>query len=138
MFQRISIFLITAVIISGCSVNRIELNTRIQIKNENRTNILLPTGSLTSSTFVIDKGIKYTVGFTSMKKTIFISTADSNFAIKGLRVNDIIPSEYFDNFNYIPGWGYYVYLSNGWYAGFDFQKKPDKDSKINWFFKFKF
>jgi len=125
---------------SGCSVNRLELNTTMQMKNKNSTNVLLPTGSLNPATLVIDKGIKYTVAFTPMRKIIFISTSDSNFAIKGLRINNVLPTDYFNNinFNYIPGWGYYVYLDNGWYAGFDFQTRPDKDSKIIWFFKFKF
>ena len=39
---------------------------------------------------------------------------------------------------YIPGWGYYIEIESGWYAGFDSKTKPNEESRILWFFKYNF
>ena len=56
-----------------------------------------------------------------------------------LRVGDTLPKKYLENnFKHVHGWGYYMKISDGWYAAFDFRAEPNKDSKILWFFRFDF
>ena len=100
--------------------------------------VLIPSGALVNSFPLVENNIEYTVGVNN-DKIIYISTADKNFRINNLKINDLLPESYFNReWGYIPGWGYYVEIESGWYAGFDFQTKPDKESRIQWFFKFDF
>ncbi len=70
---------------------------------------------------------------------IYIGTTDKNFTISNLKINDLLPESYFNReWGYSTGWGYYIEIESGWYAGFDFQTKPDEESRIQWFFKFNF
>lgn len=100
--------------------------------------VLIPSGALVNSFPLVENNIEYTVGVNN-DKIIYISTADKNFRINNLKINDLLPESYFNReWGYIPGWGYYMEIESGWYAGFDFQTKPDKESRIQWFFKFDF
>ena len=88
---------------------------------------------------IIEKNIVYTVGVSLNNKIIYIGTKDENFNICQLSINDQLPETYlYKEWGYIVGWGYYKEIKSGWYAGFDFQTKPNTESRIKWFFKFGF
>ena len=100
--------------------------------------ILIPNGAVISSFPVVANNIEYTIGVRN-NKIIYIDTKDENFRINDLRINDFLPESYFNReWGYIPGWGKYVEIESGWYAGFDFRIIPDEYSRIQWFFKFDF
>lgn len=140
MLHKIKILVIMFIVLSCSSANQIKLNTKVSSENRDNNKILLPSGALVFSTLVIEKSIKYSIGISSDNEIIFISTTDDKFKVKGFKVNDYLPQEYFNEnkIKHIPGWGYYVDLGDGWFAGFDFNRKPGADSKIGWFFKYNF
>ena len=109
-----------------------------EIKKQFRTFVFIPYNTIVNSFPIVENNIKYTIGVEN-NKIIYTSTTDKNFTIGDLKINDLLPKSYFDReWGYIPGWGYYMEIESGWYASFDFQTKPDKKSRIQWFFKFDF
>ena len=77
---------------------------------------------------------------------VFISTNDSTFSINDIKIGDCISSFcdinkidfQIDNKNFTPGWGYYIPINNEWFVALDFKEKPDKNSKVQFFFKYSF
>ena len=54
-------------------------------------------------------------------------------------VNDRMPASMLNrDIGFRSGWGYYVEIVSGWYAGFDYGKRPTIDSRILFFFKYDF
>ena len=122
-----------------CSpVIHLELNSEFKETGMNNTLIFIPDGSCVSSYRVIDNNIEYDIGV--YKNTIiFISTSDKDFTVNGLRVNDHMPASMLNrDIGFRSGWGYYVEIVSGWYAGFDYGKRPTIDSPILFFFKYDF
>lgn len=105
-----------------------------KISNEN---ILLPSGAFVHSYDITDNGIEYAIGVKE-DRIVFICTKDERFSIDGLRINDLLPDSCHKEWRYRPGWGYYIGLCDGWYAGHDYQAKPNEQSRIQWFFKYDF
>lgn len=140
MYHRIKILMAISFLLSCSTGNHLSLDTKLIDQKKNNEKILLPSGEPANSTSVIEKNIKYSVGLSSKSKIIFISTIDKNFNLNGLKVGNTLPFKYLtgNKIKYIPGWGYYIKIDSEWFAGFDFQIKPDKDSKIGWFFKYDF
>lgn len=140
MNKLIKLLLVSAICLSCSTKNNLELNS--MIVNEGKadtTFILIPNGALIKSYNIIEKNIEYTLGISSDDKIIYILTTDIKFIINDLRINSTLPESFFDkDWGYRPGWGYFTELESGWFAGFDFQTKPNKESKIQWFFKFDF
>lgn len=127
------------------TAQNIELDAKFDtIKSDSY--IILPNNCLTKHVTLEENGIKYNLGLSNANKIIFISTNDSIFSINNVRIGDSISSFcdieridfIIDNKNYTPGWGYYIPINNEWFVAFDFKKKPDKNSTIQFFFKYRF
>lgn len=43
-----------------------------------------------------------------------------------------------DEIKLVPGWGHYLPLGDGWYAGFDYHRPISDSSKVLFVFKYKF
>ena len=139
--KKIIKLLLVSIMCLSCSIpNNLELNSPIDkgLKTYNSF-IFIPSGALVKSYHLVEKNIKYTVGISPEHKIIYISTTDKKFSINSLKINDKLPESYFDRkWGYKSGWGYYIEIESGWFAGFDFETKPNKESGIQWFFKFDF
>ena len=108
--------------------------------DESNTNskTLIPDGSLVSSYTIIDNNIEFGIGVRN-DKIIFIGTNDKKFSVNGLKIGDVLSDEYITReIRKIPGWGYYVEIGSGWYAGFDFHERPDEKTPILFFFQYDF
>ena len=108
--------------------------------DEGKTNskTLIPDGSLVSSYTFMDNNIEFGIGVRN-GKIIFIGTNDNKFSVNGLKIGDVLPDKYVTrDIRKIPGWGYYVEIGSGWYAGFDFHEKPDEKTPIHFFFQYDF
>ena len=139
MNKIIKLLLVSIMFLSCSTKNYLELNSIIKEKKTKTSNeyVLLPNNDWAKSFYIIEKNIEYTIGVSKEHKIIFISTIDEKFTVKGLKVNDKLPELYFDReFHYTPGWGYYIEIEkSGWFAAFDFQTKPNLESRIEGFFK---
>lgn len=122
----------------------INLNDTIDATKSNGY-ILLPNNALAKCVEIEEEGIKYSLGLSDDNKVIFISTIDTLFSINGIKTGDCI-SSFCDvekiefeckNDNYTPGWGYYIPIGDGWFAAFNFKEKPNKNSLVQYLFKYK-
>jgi hypothetical protein len=138
--NKIIIILFISFMCLSCSTkNQLTLNSKLNEIKADNTFIFVPNGKMVKSFSIIEKNIVYTVGVSLNNKIIYIGTKDENFNISQLRINDQLPESYFyKKWGYNVGWGYYIEIESGWYAGFDFQTKPNAESRIKWFFKFDF
>lgn len=139
MNKIILISLISIMCLSSCSSKKyLTLESKFKGTKANNTFIFIPNGALINSFPIVENNIEYTVGVLN-NIIIYIGTTDKNFTISSLKINDLLPESYFNReWGYSTGWGYYIEIESGWYAGFDFQTKPDEESRIQWFFKFNF
>lgn len=139
MNKIILLLLVSILCLSSCSSkNYLTLGSEFKGTKANNTMVFIPNGTLVNSSPIVENDIEYTVGVLN-DKIIYIDTTDKNFTISNLKINDRLPESYFNrDWGYIPGWGYYIEIESGWYAGFDFQTKPTEESRIQWFFKFDF
>ena len=138
--NKIILLSFVSIMCLSCSSKKyLTLNSVVKETKADNTFIFAPNGALIKSFSIIEKNIEYTVGVSLNDKTIYIGTIDKKFTISGLKINDLLPKSYFDReWGYSAGWGYYVEIESGWYAGFGFQTKPNRESRIQWFFKFDF
>lgn len=139
MLNKIFITLIVACSISCSSAQDLKLGTNFTEKVNTKSKVLIPSGSLVNSQTFRYQGIEYTMGIDSSNKLVFVSTDDSMFSVEGFKINDGILKLYDETkIKYIAGWGYYIKINSEWYAGFDIGSRPNQNSKIQWFFKYKF
>jgi hypothetical protein len=138
--NKIILLLFVSIMCLSCvSKKYLTLNSTIKETKADSTFIFVPNGALIKSFSIIKKNIKYIIGISFNNRLIYIGTTNENFIINGLKINDQLPECYFDKeWGYSAGWGYYIEIESGWYAGFDFQTKPNEESRIQWFFKFDF
>ena len=123
----------------------IELGSKIDTL-ESDSYIILPNNCLTKHITLKENGIKYNLGLSNDNTIVFISTNDSTFSINDIKIGDCISSFCdinkidfrIDNKNFTPGWGYYIPINNEWFVALDFKEKPDKNSKVQFFFKYSF
>ena len=114
---------------------QLALNSSFKEKEQVDTLIFIPNGAFVNSHTVMENGIEYTVGVQD-GRIVYVDTVDKNFTIRGLRINDRLPRSYEGKeWGYRPGWGYFKEIDSGWYALFDFRKKPTEESRIEAFFK---
>jgi hypothetical protein len=139
MNKIILLLLVSIMCLSSCSSKKyLTLKSKFRVTEANNTFIFIPNGALINSFPIVENNIEYTVGVLN-NIIIYIGTTDKNFTISNLKINDLLPESYFNReWGYSTGWGYYIEIESGWYAGFDFQTKPDEESRIQWFFKFNF
>lgn len=139
MNKIIIVLLVSIMCLSSCSSKEyLTLESKFKGTKANNTFILIPNGAVINSFPIVENNIEFSVGVLN-NKIIDICTTDKNFTISNLKTNDQLPESYFNReWGYRPGWGYYIEIESGWYAGFDFQTKPDEKSRIQWFFKFDF
>ena len=138
---NIKILLLLSVLFS-CFSSRdyLKLNTKVNKNEANKyEKIMIPSGAFVDSFQFIKNGVVYNLGISSNNKIVFISTADKNFFIGNLKIEDTLSEENLKNgFKYVFGWGYYLQIDNEWYVGFDYATMPNEKSKIKWFFKYDF
>ena len=134
------LFVLASFFSCGSSKNHIELNTHINRSKYNvNYKMLIPSGDFVDSFDYTINNVTYSVSLSLRNKVIYLSTNDNDFIIDELRINNPVSDKYLTKeFKYRPGWGYYLPLRDGWYAGFDFKNKPTKESVIIWFFKYDF
>lgn len=124
----------------SCSAQKnLKLGSKMDENKQISSKILIPSGSLIDSFSAKYNNNTFIFGVNKDETVVFISTVDPVFEIEGFKINDDI-SKIFDGtqVNYIAGWGYYLKINSEWFAGFDFNTKPTKNTKIQWFFKYKF
>lgn len=127
------------VFFSCSSQTSIKLGNKMNENSQSTSRILILSGALVNAVTSQHNSNSFTIGVNDNKTVVYISTIDPNFEIKGFKINDDI-SKIFESskVHYIIGWGYYIKIDSDWYAGFDISSKPNKNSKIQWFFKYKF
>ncbi len=136
--NKVIIFVIIITIVTSCSSRQFSLDSHVVRSGAAKSMILIPTGALVESCDTIVNDTEFKIGILD-NKIVFVSTDDSKFSIDGYRINSTLPTGFFKNkLGYAPGWGYYAELDSGWYAGFDFSKKPTEETPIKFFFKFDF
>jgi hypothetical protein len=112
--------------------------------NVNQSKILIPSGSLYESDFIKHKGGSYNIAINKNEKIVYISTTDPRIYIDGLSIHNKLSDIYNNSgakkneVEYASGWGYYIKINSEWYAAFDYKSVPTGETKIGWFFKYKF
>jgi len=127
------------VFFSCSSQKSINLGYKMNENSQSTSKILIPSGALVDAVTSQYNNNSFTIGVNDNKTVVYISTIDPNFEIKGFKINDDI-SKIFESskVHYTIGWGYYIKIDSDWYAGFDISSKPNKNSKIQWLFNYKF
>lgn len=137
MKSKILFFSISVLILSCSTSSIIENYNGNKVVDERR--ILIPSGALINTADIIENDIKYTLGLTSNNEIKYVSTNDTKFKIEGLSVNmELSNIESHEELRHIKGWGYFIKTNSDWYAAFDFKERPNSNSKIQFFFKYKF
>ena len=122
---------------SCSSTKRLSLND-IFIEKNTFERILIPNNALVNSYTIFHNNIEYKIGVYG-SKIIYIGTNDNKFSVNGLKVGDMLPKDFFDReLRKIPGWAYCVEIDLGWYAGFNYNEKPDENTPITFFFQYDF
>lgn len=138
MTTRLFILVFLSFLTYSCSKRvNLDIGSKLRFPINSEKYVLTPNGSLVFSIDTIKNGIAYTLGIDKGGNVIFVSTIDAKIKINGKMIGKsigIISSK----IEYVKGWGYYVKLSNDWYAGFNYENKPTPNKKIQWFFKYKF
>ena len=149
MNKTILLLLVSIICLSCSSMKDLTLGSKFRGTKASNGFIFIPNGSFINAFPVVMNNIEYKVGFLN-NTIIYIYTDDKNFTINNLKINDKLPESYnnrefvsipaYNNreIGYIPGWGYYIEIESGWYAGFDSKTKPNEESRIEWFFKYNF
>ena len=114
------------------------LNSSFKDARATNTGVIAPNNDLIDAYQIKEGRVAYTVGVKN-GKIVYVQTIDKAFTVGGLRVGDVLPKAFADReMGYRLGWGYYVEIEAGWYAGFDPTTKPTEESRIQWFFKYAF
>lgn len=132
--------MLSILIFFSCSAQKkINLGSKMEKKEQSSSKILIPSGALMNSFSSKYNNNTFIFGVNKDETVVYISTVDPLFEIEGFKINDDI-SKIFESsqVNYIVGWGYYLKINSEWFAGFDINTKPTKNTKIQWFFKYKF
>ena len=119
------------------------LDESIRLTSNNR-NILINSSQISPSTTVYVKGIVFKIAWDRDSKINFISTTDSTFYTnENIRIN--MPLKEIENIQNVeitkmPGWGYYISLESGWFAGFCVDKtctgrELTNEVVVSYFFK---
>lgn len=150
MNKTILLLLVSIICLSCSSMKDLTLGSKFRGTKASNGFIFIPNGSFINAFPVVMNNIEYKVGVLN-NTIIYIQTRDKNFTINNLKINDKLPESYIINrefvsipaynnreIGYIPGWGYYIEIESGWYAGFDSKTKPNEESRIECFFKYKF
>lgn len=127
----------------SCS-SRINCNLRLHQTVKDRhtdTYIITPVNNLIPSFDTVCSHITYYIG-TCHNKIALISTSDPNFIFDKMKVGQPLSKKYARHeIKTVKGWGRYVRLDNGWYAGESFPKDENKNNEefiIDFFFKYDF
>lgn len=127
----------------SCS-SRINCNLRLHQKVKDKpinTYILTPINNLIPSFDTVCNHITYNIG-TCHNKIVLISTSDTTFIFDKMKVGQPLSKKYKSHeIKLIKGWGRYVRLDKGWYAGESFPKDENKNNEefiIDFFFKYDF
>ncbi len=138
--QKIFGLLIVIMMLDSCVTQKIELGSiYVKERSNERIGIFMPSGDLINCERVHYGGIEYDLVISPDGRIKYISTNDENFEVNGLKVGYTISQ--IDKINPIEekmGWGYYMKIDEKWYAGFDFNESPTKNSPILWFFQYDF
>ena len=150
MNKTILLLLVSIICLSCSSMKDLTLGSKFRGTKASNGFIFIPNGSFINAFPVVMNNIEYKVGVLN-NTIIYIYTDDKNFTINNLKINDKLPESYIINrefvsipaynnreLGYIPGWGYYIEIESGWYAGFDSKTKPNEESRIECFFKYNF
>ena len=150
MNKTILLLLVSIICLSCSSMKDLTLGSKFRGTKASNGFIFIPNGSFINAFPVVMNNIEYKVGVLN-NTIIYIYTDDKNFTINNLKINDKLPESYIINrefvsipaynnreIGYIPGWGYYIEIESGWYAGFDSKTKPNEESRIECFFKYNF
>ena len=139
MIKIMKAFPLLLMVFSCSTINYLDLNSKIKEEGHSVSRIFIPSGALVNSFDYVDNGIKYNIGISSQGKIIYISTTDEKFDIDGIKINSKLPEEYwYRKLEHISGWGYYLKIDSEWFAGFDFQTRPNEESEVEWIFKYDF
>ncbi len=118
--------------------NTLALGSLVENLEKSQSRVLLPNNDLVESHDIMMDGVNYTIGFRDCK-IVYVGTSDEKFTVDNLRVGAPLSRDLLDReLGYTPGWGYYIKMDSGWYAGFDFSKIPKAGTPIQFFFKFDF
>lgn len=127
----------------SCS-SRINCNLRLHQTVKDRhtdTYIITPVNNPIPSFDTVCSHITYNIG-TCHNKIVLISTSDPNFIFDKMKVGQPLSKKYARHeIKTVKGWGRYVRLDNGWYAGESFPKDENKNNEefiIDFFFKYDF
>ena len=114
------------------------LGSTVENLEKSQSRVLIPNNDLVESHDVMVDGVNYTIGIRD-GKIVYIGTSDERFTVDNLQVGALISRDLLGReLGYTPGWGYYIKMDSGWYAGLDFSKKPTEGTPIQFFFKYDF
>ena len=139
--KKYVIMIVVLLTITSCKTVNLDLRESYSKNNEMQllNKVFLPNNTYANSIDIVNKGIDFKLGLNKENKIIFISTSDLNFEANGFKIESKIGEEINKKqIEHIQGWGKFMLLESGWYAGFEDRDTINKNSKIKWFFKFNF
>ena len=132
------IFLCALCLLCYSQQKTLTLGSPVENLEKSQSRVLIPNNDLVESHEIMMDGVNYTIGIRE-NKIVYIGTSDEKFTVDNLRVGAPISENLLDReLGYTPGWGYYIKMDSGWYACFEFSKKPTEGTPIQFFFKFDF
>lgn len=136
--MKIKMFLmIYGMILSFSSQGQVipKLGTLWNKSEHTETKLYVPKYGLINSVAIEVDDIKFSLGLDSTNKIVFISTADKNFEIGGVKFIGGKIKSFSKKINLINGWANYISLDAGWFAATDFKELHDQ-SKITFLFQY--
>ena len=132
--------LILLMILQSCNEPMVKLGQSLIVKDAGSKKILIPSGELVVKVDTVINQVKYTLGIKD-DIVVFISSIDGDATrIQGVKDRRLSQLKDLSNSSLqkINGWGYYLPIGNGWFAGFCNEKSIDNNKMPDWYFKYNF
>ena len=137
-YRNLGLFILSILLLSCSPGTQLTLNSSFKDTRATNMKVIVPNNDLIDAYQIKEGRVAYTVGGKN-GEIVYVQTIDKAFTVGGLRVGDPLPKAFADReIGYRLGWGYYVEIEAGWYAGFDHTTRPTEGSRIQWFFKYAF
>ncbi len=134
------IILILLIMQQSCNKPMVELGQSLIVEDTGREKIFIPSGEVVVKVDTIINQVKYTLGIKN-NIVVFISSIDGDATgIQGVKDRQLSQLKDLSNSSLqkINGWGYYLPIGNGWFAGFYDEKSIDNNKMPDWYFKYNF
>ena len=138
MWQLILVML--CIVLQSCNEPMVELGQPLIIKDTETKKIFIPSGELVVKVDTTINQVDYTLGIKN-SLIVFISTIDGRATgVEGITGKQLsqLKAVSKSSLKKINGWGYYLSIGNGWFAGFRDAESITNGKRPDWYFRYNF